>query len=68
MGDFGEIKSVIVADSEAVNIGQNIGQQQTIDKACEWISNNWREYINVDADGMICFSHWESDFRKAMQQ
>lgn len=68
MGDFGEIKSVIVADSEAVNIGKNIGQQQTINKACEWIRKNWREYINVDADGMICFSHWESDFRKAMQQ
>ena len=68
MGDLGEIKSTIIADSEAVNIGINIGKQQAIDKACEWINNNWREYINVDADGMVCFGHWESDFRKAMQQ
>ena len=64
MGDLGEIKSTIIADSEAVNMGK----QQAIDKACEWIYNNWREYINVDADGMVCFGHWESDFRKAMQQ
>lgn len=68
MGDLGEIKSTIIADSEAVNMGINMGKQQAIDKACEWIYNNWREYINVDADGMVCFGHWESDFRKAMQQ
>lgn len=68
MGDFGKIKSVFIADSEAVNIGVNMGKQQVIDKACEWIRNNWRDYINVDADGMVCFGHWESDFRKAMEQ
>lgn len=68
MSDLGEIKSTIIADSEAVNMGINMGKQQAIDKACEWIYNNWREYINVDADGMVCFGHWESDFRKAMQQ
>jgi len=68
MGDLGEIKSTIIADSEAVNMGINMGKQQAIDKACEWIYDNWREYINVDADGMVCFGHWESDFRKAMQQ
>lgn len=44
------------------------GYKDAIDNACEWIYNNWREYINVDADGMVCFGHWESDFRKAMQQ
>lgn len=31
-----------------------------IDKACEWLKNNLREY------GIILFGHWESDFRKAM--
>lgn len=39
-----------------------------IDKACEWLKNNWREYVNQDRDGMILFGHWESDFRKAMQE
>ena len=39
-----------------------------IDKACEWLKNNWREYVNQDRDGMILFGHWESDFRKAMEE
>ena len=33
-----------------------------IDKACEWLENNLREY------GIILFGHWESDFRKAMEE
>ena len=37
-----------------------------IDKACEWLKNNWREYVNQDRDGIILFGHWECDFRKAM--
>ena len=37
-----------------------------IERACEWLKNNWREYVNQDRDGMILFGHWESDFRKAM--
>ena len=44
-----------------------IGQKDIdIDKACEWLKNNWREYVNQDRDGMILFGNWESDFRKAM--
>ena len=39
-----------------------------IDKACEWLRNNWREYVNQDRDGMILFGHWEYDFRKAMEE
>ena len=39
-----------------------------IDKACEWLKNNWREYVNQDRDGMILFGNWESDFRKAMEE
>ena len=37
-------------------------EQKVIDinKACEWLKNNLREY------GIILFGHWESDFRKAM--
>ena len=33
-----------------------------IDKACEWLKNNLREY------GIILLGHWESDFRKAMEK
>lgn len=36
-------------------------------KACEWLRNNWHKYINIDADGVVCFGHWENDFRKAME-
>ena len=39
-----------------------------IDKACEWMKNNWREYVNQDRDGMILFGHLASDFRKAMEE
>ena len=39
-----------------------------IDNACEWLKNNWREYVNQDRDGMILFGHWEYDFRKAMEE
>ena len=39
-----------------------------IDKACEWLKNKWREYVNQDRDGMILFGHWEYDFRKAMEE
>ena len=43
-------------------------RKTTIEKACEWLKNNWREYVNQDRDGMILFGHWESDFRKAMEE
>lgn len=45
-------------------------EQKAIDiqKACEWLKNNWREYVNQDRDGMILFGHWESNFRKAMEK
>ena len=46
-------------------IGQN---DIDIDKACEWLKNNWREYVDQDRDGMILFGNWESDFRKAMEE
>lgn len=38
-----------------------------IEKACEWLKNNWREYVYQDGDGIVHFGHWESDFRKAME-
>lgn len=38
-----------------------------IEKASEWFKNNWREYVNTDKDGIVCFGHWEKDFRKYMK-
>ena len=39
-----------------------------IDKACKWITNNQREYVYQDGDGIVHFGHWEADFRKAMEE
>ena len=51
-------------------IAEKMREQKAIDieKACEWLKNNWREYVNQDRDGMILFGNWESDFRKAMEE
>lgn len=38
-----------------------------IDKAVKWLTNNWREYVYQDGDGIVHFGHWENDFRKAME-
>lgn len=37
-----------------------------IDKAVKWLTNNWREYVYQDGNGIVHFGHWENDFRKAM--
>ena len=51
-------------------IAEKMREQKAIDidKACEWLRNNWREYIYRDRDGMILFGHWESNFRKAAEE
>ena len=49
-------------------LGANEQKAIDIEKACKWLKNNWREYVNQDRDGMILFGHWESDFRKAMEE
>ena len=48
--------------------GANEQKAIDIETACEWLKNNWREYVNQDRDGMILFGHWESDFRKVMEE
>ena len=57
-------------DRVAEIIAEKMREQKVIDidKACEWLKNNWREYVNQDRDGMILFGHWEYDFRKAMEE
>ena len=39
-----------------------------IDKMVAWLENNWREYVYQDGDGIVHLDHWESDFRKAMEE
>lgn len=50
-----------------VEYGVEYADKTMINKACEWFKNNWREYVYQDRDGIVGFMHWESDFRKAME-
>ena len=58
--------SPIIGQFRAYTAGATKQKAIDIENACEWLKNNWREYVNQDRDGMILFGHWESDFRKAM--
>ena len=60
--------SPIIGQFRAYTAGATKQKAIDIEKACEWLKNNWREYVNQDRDGMILFGHWESDFRKAMEE
>ena len=51
---------------DAYETGATEQKNIDIDKACEWIRNNWRNYVYQDGDGIFHFGHWESDFRKSM--
>ena len=53
-----------IYNSEKVAYERGATEQKAIDieKACEWLKNNLREY------GIILFGYWESDFRKAMEE
>lgn len=39
-----------------------------IERAVEWFSANWRNYIDQDADGMIRFGGWKNDFENEMKE
>lgn len=51
-----------------VNYGVKLADKTMIEKVCKWFKNNWREYVYQDKDGIVSFAHWESDFRKAMEE
>lgn len=53
---------------DAFEDGATWADKTMIEKACEWITNNWREYVYQDGDGIVHFGHWEADFRKAMEE
>ncbi len=55
-------------EREAFIEGAEWADKTMIDKAVEWLENNWREYVYQDGDGIVHFGHWESDLRKAMEE
>ena len=67
-GVFVEDRNIADVAEESYIAGATEQKAIDIDKACEWLKNNWREYVNQDRDGMILFGNWESDFRKAMEE
>ena len=48
--------------NESYITGANEQKAIDIERAGEWLENNLREH------GIILFGHWESDFRKAMEE
>lgn len=54
--------------ADAFEKGAYWADKTMIEKTCEWLRNNWREYVYQDGDGIVHFGHWESDFRKAMEE
>ena len=65
---FVEDRNIADVAEESYIVGATEQKAIDIEKACEWMKNNWREYVNQDRDGMILFGHLESDFRKAMKE
>ncbi len=61
-------KSLTVNEEKAFQAGAKWADKTMIEKACEWLINNWREYVYQDGDEIVHFGHWESDFRKAMEE
>ena len=53
---------------DAFEEGAEWADKTMIEKAYKWLKNNWREYVYQDGDGVVHFGHWESDFRKAMEE
>ena len=45
-----------------------ISVNETADMFINWLKNNWRKYIDVDADGVVCFHHYEKDFYKMLHE
>ena len=59
---FVEDRNIADVAEESYIAGATEQKAIDIEKACEWLKNNLREY------GIILFGYWESDFRKAMEE
>ena len=71
-GIISQLRADYPYDKKSVEFGYIQGaydqKEVDIDKACEWLKINWRKYVYRDRDDGILFGHWESDFRKAMEE
>ena len=71
-GIISQLRADYPYDKKSVEFGYIQGaydqKEVDIDKACEWLKINWRKYVYRDRDDGILFGHWESDFRKVMQE
>ena len=61
------VNQVLMGNRSAINYYKQ-GYHDASEKFREWLRSNWRKYVYRDRDGGILFSHWESDFRKAMEK
>ena len=60
--------TIELAEDHAYFAGSENTRVKLIDKACEWLKDNWRKYVWFDGDNIIHFGLWENDFRKAMEE
>ena len=71
-GIISQLRADYPYDKKSVEFGYIQGaydqKEVDIDKACEWLKINWRKYVYRDRDDGILFGHWESDFRKVMEE
>ena len=64
--DVNEI--IKTAEDHSYFAGSENTRKKLIDKACEWLKNNWRKHVWLDGDNIIHFGLWEKDFRKTMEE
>ena len=60
--------TIELAENHAYFAGSENTREKLIDKACEWLKDNWRKHVWLDGDNIIHFGLWENDFRKAMEE
>jgi hypothetical protein len=60
--------TIELAEDHSYFAGSENTRKKLIDKACEWLKNNWRKHVWLDGDNIIHFGLWEKDFRKTMEE
>jgi hypothetical protein len=57
----------LVIAGESFKDGAEFGYNLAIEKAMEWFTEHWREYIFQDKDGVVGFINWKNDFKKEIE-
>lgn len=60
--------TIELAEDHAYFAGGENTRGKLIEKACEWLKDNWSKHVWLDGDNIIHFGLWENDFRKAMEE